>query len=210
MKDRPIIEATLENVEALIDILLDNDILKGIPVVGTAIKCLKGAEDIRDRLFAAKLSSFLKSLENVGPELKEKIRQRVAEDPDQSRKVGETILLVIDRLADLEKSDIIAKIFIAYAFGYLKPNDFQRIVQAVDQAFIADLKLFLASHNLLKKGLSQEVFLQALYPSGLTEIVGGKTFDTAGEIYFKVSKLGNQLINAFNHGNKLSQQDRCT
>ncbi len=206
MKDSPILEAALENAEALIDVLIDNEILKGIPVVGTAIKAIKGAGDIRDRLFAAKLSTFLKSLERVGPDLKEKIRQRVAENPDQSRKVGETVLLLIDRLADLDKADIIAKVFIAYAFGHLKSNDFHRIVQAVDQAFVSDLNILHRSHNLSKKGPSQENFLQALYPSGLTKIVGGKTFDTAGEIYFEVSKLGNQLFNAFNHGKKLSQQ----
>jgi len=206
MKGSPIIEAVLENAEVIVDSLIDNEILKGIPVVSTVVKSIKGAADIRDRIFAAKISTFLKSLESVGPELKEKIRQRVAENPEQSRKVGETVLLVIDRLSDLEKADIIAKVFIAYAFGYLKSDDFQRVVQAIDQAFVSDLKLLLGSRNLPRKEPSQEPFLQALYPSGLTRIVGGKTFDTAGELYFEVSKLGNKLINAFNHGIKLSQQ----
>ena len=109
MKYSPIIEASLENSEAIIDVLTDNEILKSIPVVGTAIKVLKGAGEIRDRLFAAKLLTFLKTLENVAPDLKEKIRQKVAENPDESRKVGETVLLLIDRLADLDKTDIIAK-----------------------------------------------------------------------------------------------------
>ncbi len=204
MKESPIIEAALENAEALIDAVTDNEILKSIPVVGTALKVIKGAGDIRDRLFAAKIMTFLNALENVAPDLKEKIRQRVSENADESRKVGETVLLLIDRLADLDKADIIAKVFIAYAYGHLKPAEFQRVTQAVDQAFVSDL--FLRTHNLPKKGPSQEIFMQSLYPSGLTKIVGGKTSDTVGEFYFEVSTLGNKLIDAYNHGKKLSQQ----
>ena len=105
-----------------------------------------------------------------------------------------------------DKADIIAKIFIAYAYGHLKSNEFQRVTQAVDQAFVSDLSIFLETHNLPKQGHSQATFLQSLYPSGLTKIVGGKTFDTAGELYFEISALGNKLINAYNHGKKLSQQ----
>ena len=205
MKEEPLIEAALENVEVLIDAFTENEILKSIPVVGTAIKVIKGAGDIRDRLFAAKLMTFLKALENVDPDIREKMRQRVAESPNESKKVGETVLLLLDRLSDLDKADIIAKIFIAYAYGHLKSNEFQRVSQAVDQAFVYDLSIFLESHNLPKKGPSQETFMQSLYPSGLTKIVGGKTFDTAGELYYEISPLGNKLINAYNHGKKLSQ-----
>lgn len=206
MKEDPLIEAALENVEAFIDVFTDNEILKSIPVVGTAIKVIKGAGDIRDRLFAAKIMTFLKALEKVTPDIKEKIRQRVAESPDESRKVGETVLLLLDRLVDLDKADIIAKVFIAYAYGHLKPSEFQRVTQAVDQAFVSDLTIFLETHNLPKKGPSQETFMQSLYPFGLTKMVGGKTFETAGELYFEISILGNKLINAYNHGRKLSQQ----
>ena len=61
MKKETLIEAALENVEALIDVFTDNEILKSIPVVGTALKVIKGAGDIRDRLFAAKLMTFPKT-----------------------------------------------------------------------------------------------------------------------------------------------------
>ena len=41
MKEEPLIEAALENVEAFIDAFADNEILKSIPVVGTALKIVK-------------------------------------------------------------------------------------------------------------------------------------------------------------------------
>ncbi|MRS05300.1 hypothetical protein EG832_19105 [bacterium] len=206
MKEAPLIEAALENVEALVDAFTDNEILKSIPVVGTALKIIKGAGDIRDRLFAAKLMTFLRALEKVAPEIKEKIRQRVAESPNEAKRVGETVLLLLDRLADLDKADIIAKVFIAYTYGHLKSDEFQRVAQAVDQAFVSDLSVFLQTHNFPEEKASQAPYMQSLYPSGLTKIVGGKTFDTAGELYFQRSALGNKLINAYNQGKKLSQQ----
>jgi len=121
--------------------------------------------------------------------------------------VGETVVLLLDRLGDIDKTHVIAKVFIAYAFGYVKAADFQRIVHAVDQAILHDLLQLLAtSHNIGKKAPSTARFLQALYPSGLTRMVGGKTINTIGELYFEVSPLGNKLISAYNHGNKLSQK----
>ena len=206
MKERPSIEAVLENAKAVIDVMRDNEILKSIPIFGKVVTALKGAVDIRNRLFVAKIMKFLEALEDVAPELKEKIRSRVSEDAEKARKVGETVLLLMDRIAHLDKADIIATLFIAYAYCYLTSAEFQRITQAVDQAFISDLARFLRTHNLPKKGPSKEFFMQSLYPSGLTEIVGGGTWGGLSEFSYGVSRLGNKLINAYNYGRKLRQK----
>ena len=124
MKENYIIEAALETSEAIIDTVLDNEILKSIPVVNTLIKIVKGTLDIRDRLFIAKISSLLKSIENVPPEFKEKIRRKISDDPKGAQKVGETVVFVIERLTSLDKADIIGKVVLAYLDGHLKPEEF--------------------------------------------------------------------------------------
>jgi len=210
ISQNPIVEASLENIEAVADLVIDNDILRSIPVVGTLLKVIRGTADIRDRLFAAKLLTFLKSIGAVSASAKEKIRERVAESPEEARKVGETLVLLLDRLADIDKTEIIAKVFLAYAYGYIKSGDFQRVAHAIDQAILSDLQILLTSysHDTGKRPPSSEPFMQALYPSGLTKMVAGKTIETLGQFFFEVSPTGNRLINAYLQGCKLAQPEK--
>lgn len=209
MQEKPIVEAALEGAEAVVDTLIGSEILKSIPVVGTAVKLIKGAGQIRDRIFASKILRFLQTLDTVSPQLKEEIRKRVAESPEDGRKVGETVVLLLDRLSEMSKAELLAVLFVAYSYGHVTSSEFQRLSHAVDAAFMDDLNSFLSSrHNIGKKGPSTEAYLKALYPSGLTELMGGKEIKTIGEIYYQPSLLGKKLVNAYNQGRRLCQQER--
>jgi len=45
MDENLLIEAALENAETLVETVTDSEILKAIPVVGTALKVIKGARE---------------------------------------------------------------------------------------------------------------------------------------------------------------------
>lgn len=207
MQEQPLVEAALEGTEVVVDTLIDSEILKSIPVVGTAVKLIKGAGQIRDRIFAAKIMRFLQTLDAVSPQLKDEIRKRVAQSPADGRRVGETVVLLLDRLSELSKAELLAILFVAYAYGHISSLDFQRLAHAVDSAFMDDLNTFLAaSHNIGKKSPSTGGYLKALYPSGLTEFMGGKQLGTIGEIYFQPSSLGKKLMHAYSQGRRLCQR----
>jgi len=201
MKENHLFEAVLDNTEVIVDQFIDNEIVKEIPIFGTALKIIKGTLDIRDRMFGAKIAKFLTTLESVSEETKEKIKEKVRKDPEEIKKVGEVILLTIDKLTDLEKSSFIAILFMAYIDGYITNLEFRRLVEAIDLAFIDDLNQFLEIKNPPKK--SKESYLRYLYRSGLTEIVAGKTYEDSGEIFYELTKLGNKLLHAYRHGVKL-------
>lgn len=195
-----LIEAALENAEGVLDSFTESEILKNIPIVGTAIKLIKASSDIRDRIFAAKISRFLISINSVSDEAKTRIKTKVANNPDEARKIGETILLIIEHISDLDKAEMIAKIFLSYIYGYLTPNEFRRISEAIDQAFIDDLRrLVEAPAEFLKQ--SEEPFMQYLSRTGLTRPVGNSnsTWQDIGKIYYEPSTLGNKFINAYHH-----------
>lgn len=61
-QERNFLEAFLEGGEAAIDLMTENEAVKAVPVVGTAIKLLKGFDDMRSRALAAKLTKFLRNL----------------------------------------------------------------------------------------------------------------------------------------------------
>ena len=196
-----LIEAALDNAEILIDQYIDNDIVKEIPILGTALKLVKAASDIRDRMFAAKIGRFLSSLDSIPEEKKEKLREKMRSDQEETNKIGEVILFTLERLSDLEKPLIISKIFLAYIDGILDGDDFRRIVEAIDLAFVDDLNKFFALHKLPMK--SQDPYLRYLVRTGLTEVVAGKTFDDVGELYYELTKLGTKALNAYRHGSKI-------
>ncbi len=197
-----LLEALLENGEVLIDQLVKSDVIKDFPVLGTALKICKVGSNLRDYIFAAKIHKFITGLSSVSPNLKAKFKKKIVDNPEEKKRVGEIVLLTIDKISDLEKPEIIAKIFLAYMDGHLTSDELRRIVEAIDLAFIDDLKIFLRTSRPSEK--SKEAYMRYLTRSGLTEIVAGKTFDEIGEIYFEFSKLGKKFLNAYHHGNKLA------
>lgn len=206
MSEKEFLEAALENFEAVVDALTDNEMVKAIPVVGTAIKLLRGARDMRDRFFAAKLSRFIEDLDSVSARTKCKIRERLASNPDDARKVGETALIVVERVVAIEKAHLIAVLFLAYVDRQLTAGEFRRLCSAVDQAFLDDLTDFLRRDAVPEK--SKEPFMQYLAPTGLTMAIAGQNWDDIGELFYKGAPLGHKLRNAYFHGRRLLAPSR--
>ena len=127
--------------------------------------------------------------------MKEKIRQKMVANVKEAEKVGRIILLNIEKTTDLEKSHIIGVLFLAYIDNHLDLNSFHRLCDAVDLSFIEDLKKILSEQQLTDKST-----MQYLARSGITEVIGGKTWDDVGEIFYDLSPLGNLLKEAYNYG----------
>ncbi len=204
MAENPILEAALENIEAIVETLTTNELVREIPVVGTAVKLLKGARDIRDRLFAAKLLRFVQNLESVSPETKERIRRKIVSDSDEARKVGETALIVVERLTDVEKADLVSTLFLAYIDGQLDVTEFRRLCAAIDQAFLDDLLELLGRREVPSR--SKDAFMQHLSATGLARPVPGQTWDEAGELFYEATRLARKLRHAHDHGQRLLGQ----
>lgn len=201
MVKQHLLEAALDNAEVFIDRLIDNEIVKDVPMLGTALKVCRAGMDLRDRMFAAKIGKFVTNLDAVNEETKVKIKQKMVENHEATRKIGEMILLTLEKLTDLDKPEIIAKVFLAYIDGHLTNKEFRRLIEVIDLSFIDDLNVFLQLRNPPMK--SKEAFLRYLARSGVTEVVAGQTWNDSGELYYEVTRLGNKLINAYRHGGKL-------
>lgn len=192
MQDRHLLEAVLENTEVIVDQCISNDFVKDIPFIGTTLKAYKALVDFRDKLFLAKISRFIEELDSVQPEVKEALIEKVRNHPDEAKKIGEVVLFAIDKASDLEKPEIIAKIFLAYTNDQITCSDLRRITEAVNQAFVDDLKTLINVDSIPNK--SQEAYLRYLVSTGLTEVVPGKTFAEGGELYFEITEFGHKVV----------------
>jgi hypothetical protein len=108
------------------------------------------------------------------------------------RSVGEATLLVLDKLSDLKKADLLGFYFSCFLGSHLDQYQFRRVAAAIDTAFIDDIETFLESGT--DELLSQKQFMEALFSSGMTAISTGKTWDDSGELFYEASSMGRQMI----------------
>lgn len=140
-------ELALELAEVPLDQLLAEGLLRDIPVLGTAYRMARLALSIRDQIFLAKVVRFLIPVKRIPDEEREAFTRRLAEDRGTARKAGEAILLIIDKLDDMEKPEMVGKIFCAYIRGSISLEHFRRICAAIGAANISDLGKFASQED---------------------------------------------------------------
>lgn len=200
-KGRHLLEATLANIEVAIDAVTSNEAVAAIPVIGTAFQLCKGIDDLRSRAFAAKLERFVLTPDLCMPAAKKAILEKVQASPEEAQKVGETLFLVLDRFIDLDKPEILAKVFIAFVDDQITAEDLHRLAQAIDLAYCGDLHALLNAEEEVVSGAvlaaTNLPWMKTLIPSGLTLNVAGG----AGVVRTTngVTQLGRLLWKAWHH-----------
>lgn len=199
-KDRHLLEAVLTNIEVAVDAITANDAVAAIPVVGTAIKVCKGFNDLRSRAFAAKLDAFVSTPDLVRSSFKAALVKLVQSSPSEARKVGEMLFLALNRYIDLDKPVVLGKVFVAYVDGVITATELQRLAQAIDIAFAADLHSLAAADQHAIHGQwdgARFPWMETLIPSGLTV----STARGVGVVrpFTEVTPLGQTLWKAVRH-----------
>ena len=84
--------------EVGLDSLLDNELLKEIPIIGTAITILKAGDDFRAYAFTKKIALFLKQVEKIPIEDRDNFFKSHCETPEKLAELGESTLMVLDSI----------------------------------------------------------------------------------------------------------------
>lgn len=197
-KERNLLEAALEAGEAALDLLTDNEAVKAVPVIGTAFKLLKGVDDMRDRALAAKLETFVRDPSLQSDQVRVRLRNGISSSEEEAIKVGETLFLVLDKMTDLEKPRLLARVFRAYLDEVITAVDLRRLSHALDGAFTDDL--IALEHWQESAHVSYGVeWKQPLVGVGLTRVVTGQTIDTMTEVHYELTELGRKLYQVLWH-----------
>lgn len=191
-RDRPGLEATVSAAEAALGALAKDELLASIPVVSTGIQILKGLDSIRDKLFAARLVAFVKGIEVMTSEQKA-AAARLLTESDEGRRAGETLLLVLEQLTDLDKPDLLAFLFREFAAGRMSCTEFRRLANAVNVAFSDDLVDFLDEELPPRVPATVPPHRERLVAAGLTRIVVGDTMDALGQTSYQRTEVGQLL-----------------
>lgn len=124
--------------EVGIDRLLMEGPLHDVPILGGIVKTAKLGIAIRDRTFAKKVLRFLFQLQSVPHEEREAFAEKMS-DADLRERVGDQLILSLDRLDDAEKANLLGLMFRAYVRDRVSYQEFNRLAAAIDRARFADL-----------------------------------------------------------------------
>jgi hypothetical protein len=151
------VELAADITEFTIDQILEDGILKEIPWVGWIFKAKLVYTSITDRILFAKIARFLLKQNSIKLKYKTNFLNNLKKNPSQKSKIGTTLLLILDKINDLNKVDILASVFEHFLSKDITFSDFTRIAHAIEQAHIDDI-LSLQDNpnyeNLLNCGLS--------------------------------------------------------
>jgi hypothetical protein len=186
------IDLLTETSEKVIDSVLNGGVIEDVPLFGTIAKSLNIGKAIKDQLFEAKLERFLTVLSTIDPEEIEEFNQKMDSDPELHTKVGERVLLLLDRMDDLEKANWLARAFGYFMKGTVTFDKLSLIGRAIDRCALTGLETLIDFKSPTDKHVE---YSQELASCGLVHIVGLPLIASAdvGSTY-RLTNFGEEFV----------------
>lgn len=144
-----IAEFTGDAVEFGVDLCMDDGILKEIPFVGTAFKLYSIGSKVYDKHCFGKLYSFIATINssNCSKEDQEKRRKKFVEDKSFRKQELEYILILLDRYIGFEKTQQLAKLYLAYLDGKIDWITLTKYAEVVERFLLGDIVVLCSSEH---------------------------------------------------------------
>lgn len=139
-------DAGVDIVEASIDSLIDNDVLKEIPIVKTFVGLAQVGANINDKLFLKKILSFLKGISDTDEDERTKMIEEIDSSEKHRIKVGEKLLYLLDNCRDYESAEILAKLFSAFLAKEISYDDYRIAAEVVSEVAAEDISWFIEEY----------------------------------------------------------------
>lgn len=111
LKSNKVTQIIGDLAEASLDNILDDGFIKELPVFGTLLNIIKTGYSIRDKIFAKKILKFLIGSSGISSLEREDFFNRINEDNNVNEKLGETLIVLLDRIEDLTKAEMLGRAF---------------------------------------------------------------------------------------------------
>ncbi|MDW3196739.1 MAG: hypothetical protein R8G66_30465 [Cytophagales bacterium] len=132
--------------EVLTDAVLEEGILKDIPIIGTLVGLSKAGASLKDRLLIKKILSFLSEIDVIPAEKRASMIDDINDNGKFKIRVGEKLLYIIDRCEDHEKAVLTAVMFKSFLTERISYSDFIRSAKILEDVPIDELELFVNSN----------------------------------------------------------------
>jgi hypothetical protein len=195
-------DITSEGAEILLDSALDEGLLRDIPFLGWVAKTYGLVNTVRDRIFLQKILRFLQGTQATTAEERTAFAERMEADPEYQRKVGEDLLLLLDRHESVDKSEFLGRVFAAFVRNEISDEEFRRYAFIIDRLFLRDLTNLAQHYNRVaeyeasRKRGDKGLFVQFLDEKTTQALFGNGLLDSDGyvETRYHRNGLGEKLI----------------
>lgn len=137
--------------EIVIDAILDNEPLKGIPLIGFTLGLFKIGKTVAARHQVKKLWKFLFQLNEVSQADRIKFMEKIEKDNKSKNELFERTLFILGKLDDESKAEIIGRLFNNLALEKVKPANYLRLSLIIDKTYSTDLLYLDIGYNVLCK-----------------------------------------------------------
>ena len=178
-----LVELGADLAEVGLDHVLAEGLLRDIPVLGTLVALFRTGSTIRDRIFTAKVIRFLVGLAQIPIDERERFLKEHAQKADKNR-LGETLVLLLDRLDDMQKPEALSRLFAGYILGQYDLETFRRLATALDRIPLSALSPLRSFYEVQALGLQSPSLLGEhngqFVVAGLIDIEFHRTGPTGG------------------------------
>jgi len=177
-------DVSIESAEVILDSLLDNGVLKDIPIVGILFALFKTGKQVTELFYLKKLRGFIYGYEQIPEKMDKKITSDL--DDEQKRKdLGAKLLLIIESVDSIEKAGLIGKIFKLLKNGEISSPIFLRLSHLINKSFYDDLLYLLKFPGIdmvltANNDIIENTILEELFSSGWLSELGFDGGDASG------------------------------
>ena len=135
--------------EVGLDAIMEDGILKDIPIVSTAIALYKIGSSIKERHNLKKLLMFINEInKGVADEGKRKEYQQKFQSNEKFRNQEiEYLLVLIDRYTSYDKPQMLAKLYLAYLEGIVIWEELTMYAEVVDRFLLLDCSTLISGEG---------------------------------------------------------------
>ncbi len=136
--------------EVALDSILKDGLLKEIPIIGTLISLGKILTSLKDRQTIKKIVIFLSKLKDIPIKDRKDFASHMDDNDQFSESTSEKVLLLLERIDETSKAEIIGNLFKLYILNIIDKNDFMRFANIVERAYYQDLLSLSTKSNYFK------------------------------------------------------------
>lgn len=140
IKSDAVVGLTKEVAEIAADSLIDSEVLKGIPLVSTAVGVVGFFSSVKDNILASKLIRFINELSKVDQTKRIEMIERLNADDKYRGRVGSVLIETLDRMESEKKPELAAKCFTAFAKGEIDFEGLRRVLVVLERLPYFDIE----------------------------------------------------------------------
>lgn len=194
--DSNIKDISMEYLEVGIDSIIENDLLKELPIVKTVHSVVKVSMAIKEKFFLKKFLAFIKEFNSGSVEEKEiDMRKNAIQNNEQwIYKEIEYLVIYIENLDSIEKARVLAVLYCNYISKKINWERYSQYTEIVNRMFSYDinmLKVFYRYNQTIKNDESKGFFYDL---TSYNRLIGLGLMEKEIDIGQDTSKYGNVFV----------------